>query len=336
MKPSAARLPVTIVQRLFFSLSTVAAALTQGQWKTILRQAEVKLDPASSASILTALNNALDSKDDNKPAAASMAARTTIGVDREEIGGGPAKLAAQRLLSDATDTAWGEVAAMINPSNIMFGVGSILLLVAYAVLVGSKLEKARSSDTAQNFRASVTIMAYTIFFMACFEAMGSSMVRREHSELVGGILLLAPPLMAPVLVFNLWSALFGLTSEKLEHWGLTVVSELVSDHPTPFEMKPNKDPSIVHTNVHTQILTGVLLVCLLAFIGRTTVIRRAVTSRSGTSCRRFPAPASSTKTLPPPPPPPPPPLVVKANAQAADPAPKQLKRPRWWLRWRPT
>ena len=58
--------------------------------------------------------------------------------------------------------------------------------------------------------------------------MGSSMIRREHSQLVGGMLLLVPPLMAAVFVFNLWSALFGLTSEKLDHWAQTVVSELVS------------------------------------------------------------------------------------------------------------
>ena len=231
----ALRMGGATVERLVLlsTMSVVSFALTQGQWKAVLREAGVNLSSGDSTSILTALNNALEILDDKSAAPVVAAAATPSLTTTEEAleagaGGGDAKLAAQKLLYAATDAAWGEVAAMINPSNIMFAVGSVLLLIAYAVLVGSKVDKARSSNAAENRSASVTIMAYTTFFMGCFEAMGSSMIRREHSQLVGGMLLLVPPLMAAVFMFNFWSALFGLTSEKLDHWAQTVVSELVS------------------------------------------------------------------------------------------------------------
>ena len=130
----ALRMGGATVERLVLlsTMSVVSFALTQGQWKAVLREAGVNLDLGDSASILKALNNALEILDDKSAAPVVAAAATPSLTTTEEAleagaGGGDAKLAAQKLLYAATDAAWGEVAAMINPSNIMFAVGSVLL-----------------------------------------------------------------------------------------------------------------------------------------------------------------------------------------------------------------
>mmetsp|Transcript_10059 Transcript_10059/g.29819 ORF Transcript_10059/g.29819 Transcript_10059/m.29819 type:complete len:793 (-) Transcript_10059:95-2473(-) len=115
-----------------------------------------------------------------------------------------AAAAAEGGLGDDDDmSALGELLALLNPANTLYGLAATLLLAAFAFVV----------YTYRSRRYSIVLLGFSVVYIYLFWRMGADLVEKRGSELVGGLLLLVPSLAAPLVVDSVLLTL-GLSNQR--------------------------------------------------------------------------------------------------------------------------